>query len=158
MSANILVYTSTYGGTKNIIDHLAGLLPEDVKILTFNELSGKELQQAERIAIGGAIHGGALQTELKEFLEEKTEELRKKRLALFLTCMQREYVEEYFLREFPHELTGEADVLLCLGGDADPDRLNAINRRILKRTTGSDERRQWHDTEAMDRLVQFFKA
>jgi menaquinone-dependent protoporphyrinogen oxidase len=156
MSVKLLIYKSTYGGTKKIVDEVADMLPEEVTVRPLEELEDRDIEEAQRIALGGAIHGGALQRDLKRFMEQKAELLGHRGLALFLCCMQREYAEEYFLREFPHELTGEAELRVCIGGDADPDRLNPVTRFILKRTTGSKERRQWRDREAMEKLVQFF--
>jgi menaquinone-dependent protoporphyrinogen oxidase len=158
MAGKLLIYKSAYGGTKAIVDMALEKMDADVTARSLEEVTEREIEEADRIAVGSAIHAGALDQAVKQFLEDHTETLTGKPLALFICCMQREYAEEYFLREFPHELTGAADLRLCLGGDVDPDRLGFFARLSVKRTTGSDKRRQWHDERAMEKLAAFMRG
>jgi menaquinone-dependent protoporphyrinogen oxidase len=155
-SKDLLIYKSSYGGTKTIVDELKTDLPGDVEVLTLEEVLEEQLRGAERIAVGGAIHAGSLQRGLKQYLEDYREVLQEKRLALFISCMQPENAEEYFLREFPHQLIGRAELRLCIGGEVDPARLNLFMRFKLKRTTGSSASRQWRNEKAMRQLIAFF--
>lgn len=75
-----------------------------------------------------------IQRKLKKFCEKNEESLLNKKLGLFLCCMEEgEKAQKQFENAFPEKLRGYATAKGFFGGAFRLDRMNAIEKAIIKK-------------------------
>ena len=82
------------------------------------------------ILIGGPIRFGRLHTSVKKFMKNHLEELKQKKVALFICCGFVDDAEQHIQNNFPLELVEQAKIIECFGGEIRKQALGVIEMFI----------------------------
>ena len=154
-----IVYMSKHGTTQKVALLIKMRLEEEnTIIIDLNEQKTIDLSQYERVIIGGSIHMGRIQKEIKAFCLKNMETLKWKELGLFLCCMHdgMEAVEQFNFA-FPSELRAAAKSKAMVGYELHYDRMNFLDKAMTKRITGTAEFRSHINQEEVNRFVNELK-
>ncbi len=137
----LIVYQSKHGTTEKIAKGIQMSFGYDkCEIANLNAKNIINIDKFERIIIGGSIHAGTIQKGIKKFISKYREELLNKELGLFLCCMYKgdERINQ-FNNAYPTELRDIAKAKGIFGGELIFDKMNFIERFIVKKTTKTEE-------------------
>ena len=109
----------------------------------------------DTIIIGGSIHAGMVQKSIQKFCKNHIELLLKKKIGLFLCCMEKgEKADEQFRNAFPKELQDHAQAKGCFGGAFDFDRMNIIEKAIIKKVVNIDQSISTLSAESIQKFIK----
>jgi len=139
MNKILIAYATYYGSTEKTVklmaEHLPGAALCNLKKDPWPSLDGFEL-----VVVGGPIHAGKIHQAVRKFCRKNQEKLLAKKLALFITCMyEGQRAEQQFNQAFPEPLKAAAREKAILGGEFNLEKLNFIERFILKNFIGARE-------------------
>lgn len=138
----LIVYGTKYGSTEEALEILLDNLEDkDVKIVNISkEKTFKNLDNFDKVIIGGPINGGRLNGYVKKFIQDNLKALLNTKLAIFITHLETATkANSYFKLNFPEELLEKAVCKGCFGGALYFERLSFLERFILKAITRSDK-------------------
>ena len=137
--STMIAYVSTHGCTEKTAQMLEELLADDVSLVNLKKRARLDLSLFNTIIIGGSIHAGHIQRQVKRFCQEHSDTLKHKRLGLFLCCMEEgDTARKQFDEAFPAELRTQAAVT-GLFGEFDFEKMNFFQRAIVKKVAGITE-------------------
>lgn len=147
-----IIYMSKHGTTKKIAELLKSKLDSDqTQIFNLKKAKSIELRNYDTIIIGGSIHIGSIPKKLKQFIANNMTILLKKRIALFMICMQKgEKRDEQFTNVFPIELRKVSIANGFMGGEFCFDRMNFLERTIVKKIAGKSSNVSEIDYKAIE--------
>jgi menaquinone-dependent protoporphyrinogen oxidase len=129
-----IIYTTSHGTTEKIANTVAeGIGSEHLKLINLKKEKVTDLVEYDQVIIGGSIHAGNIQNRMKKFMDANMELLLQKRIGLFLCCMHEEEADKQFENAFPQSLRNHAIATMCPGGEFNFDRMNFIERAIVKK-------------------------
>lgn len=135
--STLIVYVTTHGCTEKAAKMLEELLNDDVSLVNLKKSSKTDLTSFNTVIIGGSIHAGQIQRRMKRFCQVHLDTLKQKRLGLFLCCMEEgDNAQKQFDEAFPAELRTHAVVTGLFGGEFDFDKMNFLQRAIVKKVAG----------------------
>ncbi len=106
--------------------------PEDpIHLADLSQRPQPNPAEYDRIILGGSILAGGLHRKAAQYLAAHTETLKRKPLALFLSCLQEDQWEEMAENNFPEELRRHAVGIYRLGGRLRMKEHNFIVRKML---------------------------
>ena len=130
----LIAYTTRYGAAEACAKKLAEELNGECDLVNLKEAKNVEISKYDKVILGGSIYAGNSQAELRAFGLEICDELCKKPLGLYLSCMgfDAASVESYFWATFPGELLDHACAIKSFGGVFDFKKMNFFERTIIK--------------------------
>lgn len=135
-----IVYASHHGTTERVAQKISKVFnPGEVKIFNLEESKRPDVSEFECVIIGGSIHAGSIQKSVRTFCDKNQTELLKKRLGLFLCCMEKEKAQEQFDNAYPGELRNHALSCKILGGEFNFNRMNFFERFMVRKISGIHE-------------------
>ncbi len=154
-----IIYISKHGTTEKIAELIKNNLElEQTKIFNLKKTNSIELENYDTVIIGGSIHVGSIHKKLKQFIENNLTILLKKRIALFLVCMQKDEIrKEQFNNAFPAELRVVSGANGLMGGEFCFDRMNFIERAIVKKIAGKSSNVSEIDYDAIEDFIKKVK-
>ena len=146
----IIAYSTTHGCTEKTAIELKQFLGEDVTLCNLKKDPKPNLEEFERIIIGGSIHAGQIQKRVKAFCNDNLEELKLKELGLFICCMEEgEKAQKQLLDAFPEELHIAAKASAFLGGEFNFGKMNFFEKLIVKKVGKIEESTSNFNTETI---------
>jgi menaquinone-dependent protoporphyrinogen oxidase len=137
----LIIYSSKYGAVQECAEKLKGLLDGETDIVQMEKKAPKVvLAGYDRVVIGGSIHAGKLQKNVRAFCDENLDALKAKKVGLFLSSLTPpEQAGHYFTETFPEGLVKSAKAMSGFGGKVVFESMNPIERFILKKITKTDK-------------------
>ncbi|HER42918.1 MAG TPA: flavodoxin [Candidatus Eisenbacteria bacterium] len=136
----LIAYMTRHGCAKKTAGMLKELLAGDTALVDLKRDKKPDLSGYDTVVIGGSIHAGRIQRGLRRFLDKNGEILLEKRLGLYLCCMEEgETAVKQFEKAYPERLRIHAAATGIFGGEFDLDRMNFIERKIVKKAAGIEE-------------------
>lgn len=119
MDNTLIVYASRHGTVKKSARYLFQLMSGKVDICDLKERNVlPDISTYDTVIIGGSIHWGTIQPVVAEFCRLNLEELKRKRLGLFINCLYSgEKAQEELNHAFPEELNEVAVARDYFGGE-----------------------------------------
>jgi menaquinone-dependent protoporphyrinogen oxidase len=149
-----IIFRSKHGTTESVSHTMAQKLSTDeVTLIDLKRHPKPNLKEFERVILGGSIHAGAVQKQVKNFCKEHLDDLQQKELGLFICCMDRELQEKEFENAFPEALKKHAKATGIMGGEFIFERMNFLERWIVKKISKKDRSVSEIDHEAIDAFV-----
>lgn len=143
----LITYCTTHGCTETVAHELKQLLDQNVTLCNLKKEKTPELASFERIIIGGSIHAGQIQKRIKVFCKQHAATLKEKELGLFICCMDEgEEAQTHLKNAYPEELLDHAKATACLGGEFNFEKMNFLEKFIIKKVAKID-----HSTSKMDK-------
>jgi len=127
----LILYATKHGATREVAERIAsyidGAVTHDLKSPDIPDLAAFDC-----VIIGSSIYAGAIRKEAKTFLSANSNELRGKKLGLFLCGLQENEAEKCFSENFSPEILQSAVAKSFLGGKFNPSNANAFERLAMK--------------------------
>ncbi len=151
-----IIYMTKHGTTEKIAELLKSKLePGQTQIFNLKKSKLIELDNYETIIIGGSIHVGSIPKKLRHFIANNMTILLKKRIALFLVCMEKdEKRDEQFNNAFPPELRKESMANGLMSGEFNFDRMNFLERTIVKKIAGKSSNVNEIDYDVIEDFIK----
>lgn len=135
-----IVYSSHHGTTEKVAQKISKALnPGEVEIFNLKKGQIPDVSEFECVIIGGSIHAGSIQKSVRTFCDKNQSELLKKRLGLFLCCMEKSKAQEQFDNAYPAVLRNQAHSCKILGGEFIFNRMNFIEKLMVRKISGIHE-------------------
>ena len=136
----LILYASNHGTTEKIAARISRLIGfNKCKTVNINEMAPPPLDDFDSVIIGGSIHFGKVQRKIRKYCENNIEDLLTKKLGLFICYMDKTHeVDEYF-NSYPIDLIEHAHAEGYFGGAFDFEKLNFIERFIVRKNLGQKE-------------------
>lgn len=136
----LIIYMSHHGTTEKVARQLKEKLGEKkTTVINLAKEVVPDLVQFDTIIIGGSIHMGQIQKQVRKFCNENKDILLKKRLGLFLCFMNKEQGRDEFETAFPKELREHSSANGLFGGDLLFDKMNFAEKFITRTVSGVKE-------------------
>lgn len=155
----LIIYSTTYGFTKECVDKLAKQLDGDVKSVNALTEQVPSIKDYDKVIIGGSIYMGQIHKKLKEFLDVNSEEISSKRLGLFICCGLMDNIEVNMKSAFPEKLLKSAAAKECFGGELRIDKMKFMHRMLTNMMTKATEKEGKEQPKAIpDNMARFAQA
>jgi len=153
----LILYESMHGCTKRAVEQLKNGLTGEVKMQRLKDKPSVFVNAYDRILIGGSIHAGSIQGSVKSFCKKNRDILMEKEVGLFLCCMDQERAQEQFDNAFPETLRNHAKAHGLFGGAFDFEKMNFIQRAIVKKISGIKESVNRLDEKKIQSFIEALK-
>lgn len=132
----LIAYGTKYGCTAECANLLKNHLSGEIQLMNLKNGRPVNLEQYDRIIIGGSIYMGSIQKEVKEFCEGNLGLLKEKKIGLFICCMRDgEMVEEQLKNAFPQDIYGKAIAKESFGGEFIFKKMSFLDKLIVKKVS-----------------------
>lgn len=132
----LIIYATKHGTTKKIANMIAKKLKtsDDVELINVKDIKKYNLRVFDKVIIGGSIHAGDIQKNIKKFCEDNKDELKEKQLGLFITCMfnDENIKEEQLHKAYSKELRDASKAQSVFGGEFLFEKMNFIEKMMVK--------------------------
>jgi len=135
----LIAYATNQGTTERVAHKIAEGLDGEITLKNLKKDKNPDINEYERVIIGGSIHAGGIQKEVKEYAAKNLSSLLTKKTGLFICCMEEENPEKYLEQFFPSELLDSALATVCPGGEFLFEKMNFIERAIIKKMAKTDQ-------------------
>ena len=155
--STLIAYATKYGFTKNCAETLAGKLDEKADIC---DLSGNrpDLAKYDKVIIGGSVYAGKIRKPVARFCTENLNILKGKKLGLFICGMaDGDDARKQLESSFPEELLAVVAAKDSFGGECNYEKMNFLERLIMKKITGSDKSQSRIEEDHITRFADQMK-
>lgn len=151
----LVAYCSRHGSAQKIAHLIAQELHHtSVRLLDLRmESLPEEVETYDQVVIGGSIHYGKIQHEVRDFCKDHQQELLSKRLGLYMCYMLEDRADEEFNDAFPEELRNHASALGYFGGEIQLEKMNMLDSFVTKNVLHKDENEFKLDEAAFDSFI-----
>lgn len=154
-----IIYCTKHGTTEKaarlIAEKLSG---SDVSLINLDQEDEPDLSVFDRIIIGGSIHIGTIQKDIRNLCIKHLDELLQKDLGLFICCMLKEKQLEQFNVAFPLTLRNHCKAKGMFGGELLLEKMNLLDKLLVRAVTKQKESVSSIDYPAINRFVSEFEA
>lgn len=151
----LIVFASQHGCTENCALRLKEGIHGNIDLIDLKTKPGVELDRYDTVLIGGSIHAGRIQKSVKKYCERNGRELLTKKIGLFLCCMEEgDRAKQQFEDAFPEDLRAHASAVGMFGGAFDLDRMNAVERIIVKKVAKVESNVSKINEEAISEFIK----
>lgn len=155
--STLIAYATKYGFTKACADMLAKKLDEKADICDLSS-NRPNLAQYDKVIIGGSIYAGRIRKSTVRFCTENINTLKSKKLGLFICGMaDGDGIRKQLESSFPRELLSAAVAKESFGGEYDLNKMNFLERFIIRKISGSDKNQSRIMEENMTRFADQMK-
>ena len=134
----LILYSTKYGCTKSLAESLANHIGE-AKLCNLKTDKSPSLAEFDCIIIGSPLYVGMVRKEVKTYAEEHIDELKLKRIGLYLSGLNEENSGECFNLNFPKEIMNIAHAKAFLGGVFDRSKASLFEKLIMKAVMKSSD-------------------
>lgn len=136
-----IFYMSKHGCVEKAVFLLKEYLKNDeVEIINLKKDKIKDPESYDKIILGGSIHAGMIQRKIKTFYSRHLNVLLKKKLGLFLCCMEEgEKAKKQFDKVFPAKLRTHAKTTGLFGGEFIFGKMKPVEKFIIKKIAKTDK-------------------
>ena len=150
----LIMYCSNHG----FVEKCAGLLNEKMEekgtLLNLKSKNKVNLDAFDTVIIGGSIHAGKMQKQLKQFLTDNESLLLNKQIGLFICCSDQEKALNYLDTEIPQNIVNKAFIKVHLGHAYYMEKLNFMFKAILKKVGNIEKSEENIRHDQMDILLK----
>jgi menaquinone-dependent protoporphyrinogen oxidase len=150
-----VIYATTHGCAETCAGKLAAKLKSEVHRFNLKDKPKIDLPSYDRIVVGGSIHAGRIQGTVRRFIDANREVLLGKKFGLFISCMETgENARKEFDAVFPEDVRKKASAVGLFGGGFNFERMNFIQKAIIKKIAKADKSVSNIDEEAIARFAE----
>ncbi len=135
-----IIYGTKHGSTHKCANTLANELGANTKLYNLETEAEVNLSEYDTIIIGGSIHAGAINKNVKKFIDKNIGILTEKKVGLYLCCMyEGDKALEQFQNAFPEGLRNRATAHGLFGGEFDFGKMNFLEKAIVKKVANVEK-------------------
>ena len=153
-----VIYTSKHGTTEKVAGLIAGKLKEtnEVELFSMKKNANPDLSGFEMVILGSSIYAGQASGKMKTFCTTNESVLFQKKTGLFVCGMEptQEKRAQELKDAYSDELTKKATATGFLGGEFLFEKMNFIERFIIKKIAKTNRTVHRIDKEAIDVFVK----
>ncbi len=150
----LIIYATKHGCTEKCASKLKDRIDGEIDLVNVRNSSEIDLTNYDTIIIGGSIHAGKIQKKIKNLCRDSLKTLKEKRIGLFLCCMEEgETARNQFNEVFPEELIKHATATGIFGGEFNLEKMNFIERGIVKKIAHVNKSASKIDQEAINKFI-----
>ncbi|MBL7971527.1 MAG: flavodoxin domain-containing protein [Prolixibacteraceae bacterium] len=150
----IIIYTTSHGCTEKAVKELTQKLSGEIQSVDLRHQSAPPLTEFDRIIIGGSIHAGKIQKQIRTFCTDNMKVLKTKEIGLFICCMyEPEIAREQIRNAFPEELHQMAKTEAIFGGEYNFEKMNFVEKMLVKKIARVRENVSNLDLSSIDRFA-----
>lgn len=153
----LIVYASSHGTTEKVAKIIESKIGTTAKSINLKKNKKPDISQFKQIIIGGSIHAGTMQKKVKRFCNDNMVLLLEKRIGLFICCMDSTKEIQQIENAFPEILRNHAICKKSLGGEFLFDKMNALEKFIVKKVSGIDKTTSNIDYDKIEELANAIK-
>lgn len=130
----LIVYASKHGCAKKAAEKLGEAFGDGTEVDDIRSIAKIDITDFDRIIIGGSIHTGRIQKDVKNFIQKNLARLLEKQIGLYICCMEEgERADKEFTNAFPKQLIEHAAAKGFFGGEFNFEKMNFIERFIVRK-------------------------
>lgn len=134
----LIVYASSHGTTEKVAHLIMEKLDTSTtRLVNLKKTNRIDISGYETVVIGGSIHAGRIQGEVKKFIKDNTLTLMEKRIALFLCCMNEPEEQKELDANYPELLRNHSLYNAIVGGEYIFEKMNFIERFLVRKIAGA---------------------
>lgn len=153
----LIIYASKHGTTEKVARRISSAISNvPTTVLSVKEALRVELSEYDQIVLGSSIHAGRNQNSMQRFCKKHLPELLQKRVGLFLCCLNPKEYEQSKTYAYPELLRNHAVAYELMGGEYLIERMNFIERFLVKKMVGVTESLSQLDESAYNRFIKSF--
>ena len=134
--STLIVYASKYGCTEKCAKLIAGEIKGEVGLINLKQVKAINLSNYNKVIVGGSIYIGKIQKDVTEDCTKNLEELKQKKIGLFICGMvEGEAINNELNQNFPLELLEIAVAKEYLGGEFLIDKMSFMDKVIIKKVS-----------------------
>jgi menaquinone-dependent protoporphyrinogen oxidase len=135
-----IIYGTKHESTHKCANTLANEIGSNTNLYNLDNESEINLKNYDTIIIGGSIHAGAVNKNVKKFIDKNLSILIEKKVGLYLCCMyEGDQALEQFQSAFPEELRNKATAHGLFGGEFDFEKMNFLEKAIVKKVANVEK-------------------
>jgi menaquinone-dependent protoporphyrinogen oxidase len=150
----LVIYTTRHGTSQKIARAIQHSSSHQVRLHNLKKNNQPDLDRHDFIVLGSSIHAGRIPRRLRRFIRKKSDQLLAKPLAIYLCCMDLGNSEKQMEANFPKPLREHAIELRCLGGEFLFEKMNKIEKTLVKKIAGADGSKSNLRHDALQSFIQ----
>lgn len=155
----LIVFASKHGCAETCAQRLKEALSGEVEMLDLKKRADVSLDPYDAVCIGGSIHAGKVQTSVRKFCAKLLPVLLRKKIGLFLCCMEEgDTARKQFEGAYPAALRSHASVSGMFGGEFNFEKMNFIEKALIKKIAKIDGSVSRINTDAISRFARDLKG
>ncbi len=151
----MICFATKYGFTQRCAGDLAARIRGESRLVNLDRDRRPDLSWPDVVLIGGPIYGGKIRGRIPAFCDAHMEELRAKRVGIFISCLSTgETADALLASSFPDWLYAHAFARAVLGGEVHREALTLFDRLLVRGISpgGADVSRV--STAAMEEMAR----
>jgi menaquinone-dependent protoporphyrinogen oxidase len=154
----LIIYATKHGSAESCSKLLKSKLTGEVEVINIKTDKVPDVHSFDKIIIGGSIYAGKIQKEITSFCSNNLNDLKNKKLGLFICGMNKNSIETELTSAFPQELLNSAVSKECFGGEFKLSHMNMLERFMVKVISKTDKDVSMLSEENINRLAQLIDA
>lgn len=134
----LIAYASKHGAAAKCAEMLKQKITGNTELIDLKQINEIDLSQYDNVIIGGSIYAGTIQKQVTAFCKQNLEELKQKKIGLFISCMNENEPEKQLNQVFPQDLLNKACVKKSCGGAFNFKDMNFMEKMIIKMVTKAE--------------------
>ncbi|MBP2651722.1 MAG: flavodoxin [Firmicutes bacterium] len=152
--STLIIYATKYGFTQKCAEMIAQGLTENVDVCNIKLAGQPDLSPYDKVIVGSSVYAGRIRKEIRQFCTAKREKLKSKKLAFFICGMAENQAQAQITTAFPQELLSIASAAEFFGGQYKFDKMNFLERIIIKQISGSTKDVSRLNSDNINKLIQ----
>lgn len=154
----LIIYATSHGASATAAAFLAEKLGA-CDVVDLKKDTVPDLAAYDTVVLGGSIHIGQPAKAVRKFIATHHDTLASKKLGLYLCCMyEGDVARKQFDDAYPQDLRDKAAALGIFGGTFDFERMNFMEKAIVKKVAGVTESVSRLDSDEMERFANALKV
>lgn len=154
-----IIFKTKHGTTEKVAYMLAKRLTEtgdEVRVIDLAKTRQPHLTAYEKIIVGGSIHVGRIQKEIRTFCDKHNALLKTRKLGLYICCMETDEKkrQKEFEDAFPADLKKLASAKGIMGGEFLLEKMNFIERLVVRKVAHTRESVHDIDLNAVEKFLR----
>ncbi len=144
----LIAYATKNGSTEKCAKILSQKLAANVDLCNLKNDKNYDLSKYDKVIIGSSIYIGQIRKETKKFCENNLDDLKSKKLGVFICCMgEGEEALGQIENAFPKELLENAVAKDYFGGEFIFDKMSFLEKFAIKMVSKNDKNKEPVDTK-----------
>jgi len=128
-----IIYGTKTGTSRKIAKIIASKIEGEAITIPIAKAKNTCLLKYDFIIIGGSIHMGKIQSDVKSFVIRNSKTIKGINFGLYLSCLREDNKDKYLEESFSREVLDASFIADTFGGELNPEEGDLITRNMTKR-------------------------